>query len=135
MAQEAPINGVQGKGKSNSNKKEKENLKKKKPARQKQQRMEDSSMVPAAGSKKTRMRYTWGSVCEHGGGTKSRQECRWWTQNMGRRGGTSRASRRVLCVEGCCMLRYAKHIGLRGFVGNVLLWVGAICFFFSGNKK
>lgn len=54
---------------------------------------------------------------------------------MGRRGGASRAGRGVLCVEGCCMLRYAKHVGLRGFVCIVLLWVGVFSFFSSGNKK
>lgn len=52
---------------------------------------------------------------------------------MGRRGGTSRARRGVLCVEGSYMLRYAKHVGLRGFVCIVLLWVEV--FFSSGNKK
>lgn len=52
---------------------------------------------------------------------------------MGRRGGTSRARRGVLCVEGCSMLRYAKHVGLRGFVCIVLQWVEV--FSSSGNKK
>lgn len=58
-----------------------------------------------------------GAMCvnEHGERRKTKHDCSWWTQNMGKEGCTGRARLVILCVEVCYMLKYAIYVGLGFF--------------------